>query len=95
MAVQPGYVFRSPKPLLVEEVCAVTFRTADGGINLRDQLFEVESRMIDAAMRSAHGNKNRAAMLLGIERTTLVEKLRKRGKIQKKSCPNCSACQAV
>ena len=48
------------------------------GQNLKDFLDTVESRLIDEALTKAEGVKNQAAELLGIKRTTLIEKLKKR-----------------
>lgn len=48
------------------------------GQNLKDFLDAVESRLIDEALARADGVKNQAAELLGIKRTTLIEKLKKR-----------------
>lgn len=48
------------------------------GQNLKDFLDAVESRLIDEALTKAEGVKNQAAELLGIKRTTLIEKLKKR-----------------
>ncbi|HKJ89140.1 MAG TPA: helix-turn-helix domain-containing protein, partial [Gammaproteobacteria bacterium] len=47
----------------------------------RDMKAEVESfenRMILQALEATGGNRNQAAQLLGVKRTTLVEKLKKR-----------------
>ena len=49
------------------------------GMNLKDFLDTVESRLIDEALGRADGVKNQAAEFLGIKRTTLIEKLKKRG----------------
>ena len=51
---------------------------AQHGLNLKDFLDTVESRLIDEALGKAEGVKNQAAELLGIKRTTLIEKLKKR-----------------
>ena len=51
---------------------------AQHGLNLKDFLDTVESRLIDEALAKAEGVKNQAAELLGIKRTTLIEKLKKR-----------------
>lgn len=48
------------------------------GLNLKDFLDAVESRLIDEALNRAEGVKNQAAEYLGIKRTTLIEKLKKR-----------------
>ena len=48
------------------------------GLNLKDFLDAVASRLIDEALNRAEGVKNQAAEYLGIKRTTLIEKLKKR-----------------
>jgi DNA-binding NtrC family response regulator len=48
------------------------------GTDLRAMLEQVEERMIAEALERTGGNKNRAAELLGLNRTTLVEKLRRK-----------------
>jgi two-component system response regulator PilR (NtrC family) len=48
------------------------------GIDLRNALQDFEDRMIRQALLASAGNRNKAAKLLGLNRTTLVEKLRKR-----------------
>lgn len=49
------------------------------GMNLKEFLDSAEDRLIDEALAKADGVKNQAAELLGIKRTTLIEKLKKRG----------------
>lgn len=48
------------------------------GVDLRLLLTQLEDRLIGQALERTRGNKNRAAELLGMNRTTLVEKLRRR-----------------
>ncbi len=48
------------------------------GVDLRLLLTQLEHRLIGQALQRTGGNKNRAAELLGLNRTTLVEKLRRR-----------------
>jgi len=48
------------------------------GTDLRGILDAVEDRMISEALERTGGNKNKAAELLGLNRTTLVEKLRRK-----------------
>ncbi len=48
------------------------------GVDLRMLLAHLEDRLIGQALERTGGNKNRAAELLGMNRTTLVEKLRRR-----------------
>src|SRR5262249_35161791 len=48
------------------------------GIDLRSAMQQFEESMIRKALIATNGNKNQAAKILGLNRTTLVEKLRKR-----------------
>ena len=48
------------------------------GIDLRKAVVAFEMSLIDQALSRTGGNKNQASQLLGMNRTTLVEKLRKR-----------------
>lgn len=57
-----------PRPTLTEE-----------GIDLNQAVEEFEYRLIDEALRRTKGNKQAAARLLGLKRTTLVAKLRRKG----------------
>ena len=50
----------------------------DTGINLKDVVEEFENNLILQAMQKAQGIKNKAAQLLALNRTTLVEKLKKK-----------------
>jgi DNA-binding NtrC family response regulator len=50
----------------------------ENGADLKTILEAVEEKMIGEALVRSGGNKNRAAELLGLNRTTLVEKLRRR-----------------
>jgi transcriptional regulator with GAF, ATPase, and Fis domain len=47
-------------------------------MNLKDFLEHMEDRLMDEALAEAGGVKNQAAEILGIKRTTLIEKLKKR-----------------
>jgi sigma-54 specific flagellar transcriptional regulator A len=47
-------------------------------VDLPTMLRHFEERYIEAALRASSGNKKAAADLLGLQRTTLVEKLRRR-----------------
>lgn len=48
-------------------------------LNLKEFLETCEDRLIDEALAKTDGVKNQAAEILGIKRTTLIEKLKKRG----------------
>jgi len=50
----------------------------DKGQGLKEFLDEIEERLLQEALAEASGVKNQAAELLGIKRTTLIEKLKKR-----------------
>ncbi len=51
------------------------------GLNLKGIVEAFENHLVDQALARTNGNKNRASELLSMNRTTLVEKLRKRGMI--------------
>jgi DNA-binding NtrC family response regulator len=55
-----------------------TLDLPESGVDLRVFLTQLEERLIAQALERTGGNKNRAAELLGLNRTTLVEKLRRR-----------------
>lgn len=48
------------------------------GIDMAETLDQLESRLLTRALFKAEGNKAKAARLLGINRTTLVEKLKRK-----------------
>jgi len=51
------------------------------GLDLKEIVDAFENHLVDQALSRTGGNKNRASELLQMNRTTLVEKLRKRGMI--------------
>jgi DNA-binding NtrC family response regulator len=53
----------------------------EGGVNLNAMVRELEGRMINEALRQTGGNKQAAARLLGLKRTTFSAKLRRCGVI--------------
>ena len=52
-------------------------RLPEGGVDLDDALAKLEVSLTMDALRRSHGNKAKAAELLGLKRTTLVERLKK------------------
>lgn len=50
----------------------------DHGPTLKDLLDKIEDRLLAQALEEADGVKNRAAEILGIKRTTFIEKLKKK-----------------
>ncbi len=49
------------------------------GLNLKGMLSEIEDGLIIQALDKTNGNKNRASKLLHMNRTTLIEKMKKKG----------------
>jgi DNA-binding NtrC family response regulator len=54
-------------------------RFSEDGINLTKELEHYENQLIGEALRKANGITSRAAQLLQLNRTTLVEKLKRKG----------------
>ncbi len=50
----------------------------EDGINLKETIDSLENRLIIEALQRAGGVKNKAAKLLGLNRTTLIEKMKKK-----------------
>ena len=48
-------------------------------MSLKDVVDRFESNLILQALEKSHWNKNQAAKLLDVNRTTLVEKIKKKG----------------
>lgn len=61
-----------PSRQVLEVVCGVPLPLA-----MHDLLSAIEHTLVQRALDATHGNKKEAADLLGIRRTTLVEKLRR------------------
>ncbi len=57
------------------------FSLPDNGIDLKETLNEIENSLILQALQKTEGNKNQASKLLKMNRTTLIEKLKKKGLI--------------
>jgi len=56
----------------------VAFEITKEGIDLKKTLDDLEDRLIMDALKRAGGVKNKAAQLLGLNRTTLIEKMKKK-----------------
>ncbi len=54
-------------------------RVGPDGLAFNDVVARFEAELIRQALDQTHWNKNRAAQLLGLNRTTLIEKIKKRG----------------
>jgi sigma-54 dependent transcriptional regulator, flagellar regulatory protein len=64
---------------LAPELADLLFELPAGGMDLRNHLETLERKLITRALEAAEGTVAQAARLLGLRRTTLVEKLRKYG----------------
>ena len=49
------------------------------GLDLKQVLGEIEDSLIAQALERTDGNKNQASKLLRVNRTTLIEKMKKKG----------------
>ena len=58
---------------------ASSLRLPNEGLSLRAELTRLENDLILQALEKTQGNRNRAARLLGLNRTTLLEKIKKAG----------------
>ncbi len=70
-------------PLSVEALlhAASQWRLPPGGVELPRLIAALEDALIDAALEQSGGNRAEAARLLGLNRTTLVERLKRRGRL--------------
>jgi len=59
----------------------IKVKLSDGGLNLNNLVRELEGRLINDALKQTGGNKQAAARLLGLKRTTFSAKLRRCGVI--------------
>jgi len=73
----PDHV-RTPSARLAA-VAAATTGTPGDHIDLAATLSRIEATLIARAMKAANGNKTRAAEALGLNRTTLIDKLKRVG----------------
>lgn len=75
----PASVSAMPAP--VSSVAAASAPSHEGtttaDLNLKSALDQVERQMIEQALSRTGGNRTEAAALLGLNRSTLVEKIRK------------------
>lgn len=70
--------FLRNKPGLAQEYDSLISLPEDG-IDLKKTLAEIEESLILQALQKTSGNKNQASRLLTMNRTTLIEKMKKKG----------------
>ncbi|MCH7707529.1 MAG: sigma-54-dependent Fis family transcriptional regulator, partial [Myxococcales bacterium] len=83
-----GEVQLSDLPPQIAKTAAPTVpvpRLPPGGLSFREVVDDFESNLILQALEQTHWNKNQAARLLGLNRTTLLEKVKKKGLEEKGS----------
>lgn len=72
----PAKIFRH-NPLSTDHYKHI-FELPEGGIDLKRVLSDIEDSLIIQALGYTEGNKNQASKLLSLNRTTLIEKLKKK-----------------
>ncbi len=83
-------VLKDSGPITVEDLPSVLretvlpaalpgFGAEARSMNLNAELNRLEVELIRLALKQSHGNKNRASQILGLNRTTLVEKIKRLG----------------
>jgi DNA-binding NtrC family response regulator len=74
-SILPENLMASARPATLP----IKVRLSDGGVNLNNLVRELEGRLINDALKQTGGNKQAAARLLGLKRTTFSAKLRRCG----------------
>jgi len=69
------FTMNNPVPGMYEHL----INLPDEGIDLKQALADIEDSLVDQALQRTKGNKNQASKILRLNRTTLIEKLKKRG----------------
>ena len=76
------------RPVSTDQTEAHFIAFSDQGVNLPRELEQFENRLIVGALRQANGITSKAAQLLHVNRTTLVEKMKRKGFATKaQGCP--------
>ncbi len=73
----PERIRRSP--VTAEQTAAHFISFSDQGVNLSREIEQLENRLIVDALRQANGITSKAAQLLQVNRTTLIEKMKRKG----------------
>lgn len=76
------------RPVSADQTEAHFIAFNDQGVNLSREIEQFENRLIVGALRQANGITSKAAQLLHVNRTTLVEKMKRKGFASKaQGCP--------
>jgi DNA-binding NtrC family response regulator len=76
-SIQPADL---PAGMAQQEAASQDFEQVElpeSGLNIREAMERLEARLTTEALRRANGNKARAAEMLGLKRTTLIERLKR------------------
>jgi nitrogen regulation protein NR(I) len=73
-----GDIAKDAHMLKTPESAVTDMDIPDAGVNLNSLIDNMEKKLILRALEKTHGVKNKAAELLGLNRTTLIEKLKKK-----------------
>ncbi len=73
----PAKIYRT-NPLVSSQYKTI-FELPDQGVDLKQILSDIEDSLILQALTRTSGNKNQASKLLTLNRTTLIEKMKKKG----------------
>lgn len=73
----PAKIYRT-NPLASSQYKTI-FELPDQGVDLKQILSDIEDSLIMQALGRTSGNKNQASKLLALNRTTLIEKMKKKG----------------
>jgi len=76
-AILPPSLISKPRPPVIE----IPMSLPEGGVDLQNLVRDLEGRLINEALKQTGGNKQAAARLLGLKRTTFAAKLRRCGVI--------------
>ncbi|MDR3152789.1 MAG: sigma 54-interacting transcriptional regulator [Deltaproteobacteria bacterium] len=74
----PDFSRQTPLPEGLMRLISPLLEFPSAGVSLASMVKDYEGRLIEAALKASGGFKNTAARLLGINRTTLQEKIRKK-----------------
>jgi transcriptional regulator of acetoin/glycerol metabolism len=69
----------STKTIALRDLPPLAWPGADEGESLGGTYLEVECRLLERALLRSGGNKSEAARMLGLKRTTFLDKLRRHG----------------
>ncbi len=92
----PDYIYEADAPLTEEHFSLRDLRLPQEGVDLNGFIQTIEDQLILQALARTGGNKTLAAELLRLNRTTLIERMRKKGLgSQVQPCSSMSSWAAV